>query len=313
MQAVTAPATLSAAAYLLYDLDANQVIFAENADLALPVASLTKLMTALLVLESGDLQSETTIQGSDLVGGTSMGLVPGEVVTVEDLLWGMLIPSGNDAVTALARHIGGSVPTFVDQMNARATTLGLRKTHFVNPHGLDAENHLSSANDLLILVKQNWDFPLFREIVGTAQTTVGRHQLQNTNELLDTYLGTNGIKTGTTDLAGQCLVAGFERNGHQVFAIVLGSTDRYQDMRALHQQYTVGYSWVTGETASISILDRLYTADGQRWYLRTSDLAPSLLLHAVEVSGCVPIAAWPFLQICLADGYASWRDGMASW
>lgn len=273
---------LSATAQLLYDVDADQVLFARNADTPLPMASLTKLMTALLVLEQGNLQAQVVVQASDLVGGTAMQLVPGEVISVENLLWGMLIPSGNDAATALARHSSGSVEAFVAQMNERAVQLGLTASHFANPHGLDAAGHVSSANDLLRLVQLLWDYPLFRQIVGTAQATVNGHLLQSTNQLLGVYPDINGIKTGTTDNAGQCLVAGMLHDGHQVVAIVLGSNDRYQDVRALYEHYRQYYAWVGGDLHQLSVLNRLYDAHGKLWYLRLVDAPPTVFLAVVE-------------------------------
>lgn len=286
--ALSTPPPLSATASLLYDVDADRVLFAENQNRALPVASLTKLMTALLVLEADDLQAEVVVQASDLVGGTSMQLVPGEVVTVENLLRGMLIPSGNDAAMALARHTAGSVEAFVQRMNERAVALQLSTTHFVNPHGLDAEGHVSSAHDLLAIVRLDWDFPLFREIVAMPQATVQGHVLRNTNELLGVYSGTNGIKTGTTDAAGQCLVAGFQQEGHQVIAIVLGSTDRYQDMRMLYEHYQAHYEWVVADAGQLSILNRLYDQNGKIWYFRTASVAPTYLLPVVAQEELVP-------------------------
>ncbi len=276
------PPALSAAAYLLYDSDADRVLFAHNSGAALPIASLTKLMTALLVLERADLQAEVVIQASDLVGGTAMQLVPGELITVEELLWGMLIPSGNDAATALARYLSGSVDAFVAEMNTRAVALGLRQTHFVNPHGLDADGHLSSVNDLLILVRHNWDYPLFRQIVSTQQINVNGHLLQNTNQLLGTVAGANGVKTGTTDAAGQCLVAGIQQDGHQIFAIILGSSDRYRDAQTLYDRYREDYRWVTGDPGQFSILDRLYDANGRLWYLRSTAAPPTVFLPVVR-------------------------------
>ncbi len=275
------PPQRSASAYLLYDSDADRILFAHNSTMTLPIASLTKLMTALLVLEQGDLQAEVVVQASDLVGGTAMQLVPGEVITVEDLLWGMLIPSGNDAATALARHLAGSVDAFVAEMNSRAAALGLQQTHFVNPHGLDAEGHLGSVADLLVLVRHNWDYPLFRQIVSTEQISVNGHLLKNTNQLLNSYPGTNGVKTGTTDAAGQCLVAGIQQDGHQVFVIILGSSDRYSDVRALYEQYNEDYRWVTGDLDRFSILDRLYDANGRLWYLHATAAPPTVFLPVV--------------------------------
>ena len=294
--------TLSAPAYLLYDVDGEQLLLAHNAAAALPPASLTKLMTALLVLEKGDLQAVVTVQGSDLVGGSAMGLQAGERRTVEELLWGLLIASGNDAATALARYTAGSVAAFVTQMNERAAQLGLTQTHYANPHGLDAEGHVSSVADLLRLVQRTWDYPLFRQIVGTASTTIAGHALRNTNELLGTYTGANGIKTGTTDRGGECLIAGFQHNGHQIFGIVLGSSDRYADMRALDGYYQATYHWLDVNHEALTVLDRVYDQTGKSWYLRTTGPALSLLTRKLENE---QLQAYRHLQLPTPDRWAS--------
>ncbi len=279
---------ISAQAFLIYDLDADQLLLAQNIDAALAPASLTKLMTALLVLEQAQLTATVTIQGSDLVGGASMGLGAGETLTVEQLLWGLLIPSGNDAATALARHVGGTVDAFVEMMNRRAEALGLAATHFVNPHGLDTAGHTTSAADLLVMTKQAWHFPLFRQIVAVAETEIAGHPLRNTNELLGGLLGAdstiNGIKTGTTDLAGECLVAGFSPNGHQLFIIVLKSSQRYLDTQALYTYYQANYTWFDGQRAELTTLNRLYTATDETWYLRAAGEQVSWLISRRDVA-----------------------------
>lgn len=282
-QALTQPPTLSAEAYLLYDVDTNQLLLTQNIHATLAPASLTKLMTALLVLEYADLKANVTIQSSDLVGGTNMGLRAGESLTVEQLLWGALLPSGNDAATALARHVGGSVSAFVDRMNARAQELGLAETHFMNPHGLDAAGHTSSAADLLTLTRQLWHSALFRQIVATQSTEVAGHSLRNTNELLGLDNRTNGVKTGTTDLAGQCLVAGLQTDGHQLFAIVLNSRDRYADTQALIAYYTTRYRWFDGRHDELTVLNRVYTDDGALWYLRPQGQPATWLVRQADL------------------------------
>lgn len=299
------PPTLTAKAFLLYDVDSAQILYEQNRSLALAPASLTKLMTALLVLEKGDLQAQVTIQGSDLVGNSSMGLQAGEKLTVEQLLWGLLIPSGNDAATALARQLSGSVDEFVAQMNSRAKELGLQQTHFANPHGLDAPEHLSSATDLLTITRQVLVYPLFQEIVATNAITVAGHLLQNTNELLATYPGANGVKTGTSDAAGQCLVASIMRNGHRVLIIILGSQDRYADARALYAHYSEHYAWVQGNPDELAVLNRLYDKAGNLWSLRATGAPPTLLLHRWEVG---ELQAFRRLQLPPAD--QPWQPGM---
>ena len=272
-------------AYLVYDAQADATLMAVNPDTPLAQASLTKLMTALLVLEReaaepGFLQSTVRIQPSDLVGGATMGLVSGESLTVEELLWGLLIPSGNDAATALARHTSGSVDGFVATMNRRAAELGLTQTQFANPEGLDAPGHHTSARDLLTLTQADWAFPLFRRIVGTASASVAGHALQNTNELVGSYAGVNGVKTGTTDVAGQCLVVSLERDGRQRLAVILGSRDRYADARTLLAQADLFFSWSANPAASgrLTALDRMVGAEGKVWLLRPLGDAPDVLL-----------------------------------
>jgi len=305
---------VAARAYLLYDMDANRRLLTHQESVALPPASLTKLMTALLVLEKGELQTVVTVQESDLVGGTAMGLRAGEQRTVEELLWGMLIPSGNDAATALARHMGGTVETFVAQMNERAAQLGLTQTHFANPHGLDAEGHVSSAADLLTLVRQVWDYPLFRQIVSTASTTIGGHALRNTNELLGSYAGANGIKTGTTDAAGQCLIAGIQHDGRQLIGIVLGSSDRYTDMRALDSYYQATYQWIDVQHDALTVLDRVRDQSGKTWYLRTGGppltfLAPKVERERLQVYRRLQLPTTGSWVPGLAAGTLEWRFG----
>ena len=296
----------TATALLLYDVDANQILFTYNADQALPPASLTKLMTALLILEQNDLQATVTVQPEDMLDGSTMGLEPGERVTVEQLLWGLLVPSGNDASRALARHSAGSVQAFVEQMNQRSGELGLQATHFRNPDGNDADGHVTSADDILILTRQLWAYPLFRQIVATAETTIAGHALQNTNELLGTLAGANGIKTGTTDWAGQCLVASVVVNDHTVWTIVLGSEDRYADTRALLDYYQANYQWVDGKQDQGSILNRLYSADGNLWYLRTTEAPPVVLLRQMDKGNLQT-----FRRLRLPPPNQPWQAGMA--
>jgi len=275
---------ISAQSFLIYDLDANQLLLAQNIHDTLAPASLTKLMTALLVLEQATMTATVTVQGNDLVGGASMGLQAGETITVEELLWGLLIPSGNDAATALARHIGGSVDGFVEMMNRRAQALGLAETHFVNPHGLDAADHTSSAADLLMLTQQAWQFPRFRQLVAIAETEIAGHPMRNTNELLSIDSRVNGVKTGTTDLAGECLVAGFAQNGHQLFIIVLNSRQRYTDTQALYTYYQANYTWFDGQRAELTTLNRLYTATDETWYLRAEGERVEWLVSLTDVA-----------------------------
>lgn len=272
-QARIPPPDTSAVAVLVYDLDSGRELMTRAAQLPVSPASLAKLMTALLVLEQDRLSEPVTIQRADLVGEATMGLRQGEVLRVEDLLWGLLIPSGNDAAMALARHHSGQVDAFVQHMNFRAGDLGMHRTQFQNPNGFDAEGQVSSAQDLLTIVRLLWNYPLFRQIIGTSSTTVASHELQTTNRLLDAYPGVNGVKTGTTLRSGQSLIAGLDQNGHQLFAVVLGSADRYHDMRLVLQAVQRNYSWVPLYMPDRpTALDRLFNAEGNRWFLRADGI-----------------------------------------
>lgn len=269
---------ISAEAVIAYDLDTNQLLLSRNPDERLAPASLTKLMTALLVLESGDTQRFVTIQEDDLVGDANMGLEAGEVISVEQLLYGLLINSANDAAMALARTVSESVDQFVDRMNQRAAELSLRNTHFLNPHGLDVDGHVSSARDLLILTHILWDYPLFRTIVATPATTIAGHRLHNTNELLGKELLVNGVKTGTTDEAGECLIAGVVSNGHQRFIVILNSQDRYADTRGLIELSDHYFPWQTFDAQRLSILNRQLEGEDLQYYRPKGD--PPVLMFS---------------------------------
>lgn len=271
------PPEVTAQALLVYDVDAQRVLFKRNEEEALPPASLTKLMTALLVLEQGDLNARVTVEAGDLIGGATMGLQAGESLTVEQLLRGLLIPSGNDASMVLARHLSGSVAAFVDRMNERAAELGLAQTYFVNPHGLDADAHLSSAMDLLVLTQQLLAYSLFREIVATSSAEVAGHALQSTNQLLETFPGADGIKTGTTTAAGECLIASITRDGRRLLIVILGSDDRYGDARALYAAYENSFRWMDGDFAEVAPLNRVLSPSGDIWYLRSEGQPPQIL------------------------------------
>ncbi len=273
------PPLLTATAFLVYDLESDRVLLAQNSRMPLAPASLTKLMTALLVLERADLRAPVTVEAGDLVGEATMGLQVGDTLTVTDLLWGMLVPSGNDAAMTLARHVGGSFEGFVGLMNARAQELGLTQTIFANPTGFDAEGHMSSAADLLRLTRELWAYPLFRTIVGTATVTVMGRELHSTNEWLTRFAGVTGVKTGTTDAAGECLIAAVERDGRTVFLIVLGSRERYYDAERLYTAYEAVYHWQALDGHELSVMNRMVDAAGHLWFVQPTGAAPTVLQH----------------------------------
>ena len=239
-------------ASLLMDLTTGGVPFQRNARERVAPASLTKIMTAVIALERGRMDEEVTVAADDLVEGSAMGLRAGDRLTVEQLLWGMLIPSGNDAAQTIARTIGGgSVPRFVEMMNNKARALGMADTHFINPHGLDAEEHYSSAYDLAQLSRYAMRQPVFARIVASKDVIVEAasrtYYRRTTNQLLSLHElsdGVTGIKTGFTDKAGDCLIAAVERNGRQVLVVVMGASDRAASAASLIDYAYKQFAWV---------------------------------------------------------------------
>lgn len=224
------PPTVSAASWILYDDTNGVVLDGVDVDVPRPMASTTKLMTALLAMESGRLGDTVVVsQRAADVGESEIGLVAGERIGMDMLLHAMLIRSANDAAIAIAEHVGGSVEGFVQMMNDRAAELGLDSTSFANPHGLDARGHHSSARDLLTLALLDMTHPEFADIVKTVRYRItdapdGTERVaESTNQLLTTYRGAIGVKTGYTFGAGLVLVAAAERDGRRLYAVVMGS------------------------------------------------------------------------------------------
>ncbi|MCD5383006.1 serine hydrolase [Candidatus Gracilibacteria bacterium] len=222
----------------VFDLKSGTVLWGKNQDLKLPMASLTKLMSILIILENHKLSEKVKIDAnSDLWRGSHVDIRIGEVFTVGDLIKGALIKSGNNAVIALAKYNSGTVDKFVEKMNKRAFELGLKNTKFQNPIGFDDNGHYSSVGDLAVLAKylyQKYDF--VREVVkmkkGVIYSQNGRRvEFENTNKLLSDEVV--GMKTGTTPKAGQCLISIVKKDGKELLFVVLGSNNRFGETRSL--------------------------------------------------------------------------------
>ena len=225
---------------VLLEAETGDVIFGQNQHARLPMASTTKIMTALVALES--LPLDTVVKTpAEAVGveGSSIYLTEGETLTLEQLLYALLLESANDAATAIAVAVAGSVTAFADKMNARAASLGLTDTNFVNPHGLDAEGHYTTAYELALITREALQNPVFREICSTARKTIplrgeeGVRLLLNHNRLLSTYEGCIGGKTGYTKKTGRCLVSAAERDGVTLIAVTLSAPDDWRDHAAM--------------------------------------------------------------------------------
>jgi D-alanyl-D-alanine carboxypeptidase (penicillin-binding protein 5/6) len=244
---------LGAKAVLLIDKDSGKTLYSKNPHEKLPMASLTKIMTALVILDhQTDWDKVITVpSAATAVGGSSMHLYAGEQMTLKNLFQGMLIESGNDAAVTLAIDTAGSVDKFVLLMNQKAASLGLGSTHFINPHGYDADNHYTSAEDLAKMTRIALSNPIFADTVKIKKETVTditgehKHPLDNTNKLLNSYLNVIGVKTGTTSNAGESLVSSAVGDqGQTVIAVLLNSPDRFQEAKSALDWSLRAYSWV---------------------------------------------------------------------
>ena len=224
-------------AAVLIDADTGRVLWGMNEDEPLPMASTTKIMTALLTLENSGLDEIVTIpELASGIPGTSIYLSAGETLTVHELLQGLLLRSGNDAATALAHYVGGGVTEFVSMMNRRADELGVDAT-FANPHGLDADGHAASARAMALIAREAMKIPAFAEIVSTQRAVIPwdgneyNRVLQTKNRLLWEYEGASGIKTGYTGRAGRCLVFSAQRDGVELIGVVLNCGNWFEEAK----------------------------------------------------------------------------------
>ena len=229
-----------ARASILIEAKTGRVLYESNAHEALPMASTTKVMTALLALERGNLDDMVTA-GPNAFGvpGTSIYLSLGERLTLRDMLYGLMLASGNDAAVAIAEHIGGTVPDFCRMMTERAEEIGCENTVFTTPHGLPADGHHTTAWDLALITREALKNADFRQIVSTQRASIpwAGHEynrvLNNKNKLLSAYAGAIGVKTGYTKAAGRCLVFAAERNGLELIGVVLNCPDWFDEAAAI--------------------------------------------------------------------------------
>ena len=241
---------LSARSAIVVDLDSKALLFQKNPDLKLLPASTTKIMTALIALEEYDLDDVVTVNSVNVEGQT-MELEFGEKITVENLLYGLLVQSGNDAAVALAQHYPGGEEEFIKAMNNKLKELNLHDTQFQNPTGLDNYGHYTTVHDLSLLSTQALKNDTFKKIVSTSNLTVTdvtgeiEHELETINDLLGKIPGLKGIKTGWTELAGECLVTYTKRNSREIIVVVLGSQDRFGESETLIDWSFTNHQWAT--------------------------------------------------------------------
>lgn len=230
---------VSARSACAIEKSSGQVYFDKNANQRMSMASTTKIMTAIVAIESSSLNDTVTITNESVgIEGSSIYLKEGEILTMEDLLYALLLESANDASVAIAIHCAGSVDAFVEMMNSKAKQLNLSNTHFANPHGLDDSNHYTTANDLAKIASYAMSIPVFSEIVSTYKKVIplgndGSRVLINHNKLLRSYEGTLGVKTGFTHKSGRCLVSCAERDGTSLICVTLSAPNDWNDHKAI--------------------------------------------------------------------------------
>lgn len=225
---------MSAQKAVLYDPVAGRILYEKEPDKRSLIASTTKMMTALLVCEQCNVLDRMKIP-KEAVGieGSSMYLKEGEILTIQELLYGLMLSSGNDAAVALAIYCGGTVEEFAQRMNDKARILGLTGTHFDNPNGLDSPGHYSNARDLAVLAAYAMDNPVFAHTVSAKTVKAGERYLRNHNKLLWLVEGADGVKTGYTRAAGRILVSSAVRNGRRLIAVTINDPDDWEDHKAL--------------------------------------------------------------------------------
>ena len=250
--AATAVPQVSAKGAALVSGDTGELIFGKNSNGILPMASTTKIMTALVVLEKCSPDDVFTVPPEACgIEGSSIYLVPGEELTVRDLLYGLLLESGNDAAVALAIAACGNVEDFTAEMNKKAAELGLTCTSFANPNGLSAENHHTTAAELAKITYYAMKQPLFREIVSTVSYTVKNSggvplkYFSNHNKMLRMYSGANGVKTGYTIASGRCLVTSAQKDGSTFIAVTLNDRNDWRDHESMLDFAFANYRAVT--------------------------------------------------------------------
>ena len=224
---------LNAKSAVIYDSITKQIIWGKNENDRRAMASTTKIMTAIVVIENSNPSDVVTIsKKAAATGGSRLKIKAGDKITVNDLLYGLMLRSGNDAAVALAEHVSGNLTVFADLMNEKAKDLGLKNTHFITPHGLDNSLHYTTAYELALLTDYALSNDTFAKIVNTKSTTINintsSRTINNTNELLGYINGVNGVKTGFTNNAGRCLVTSCARNNNKIITVVLGCDTKKQ-------------------------------------------------------------------------------------
>ena len=301
-------AGISARSAVLMDCTTGTILYSKDPDRQSLIASTTKIMTALIVCECCNVLDRVSISNAAVgIEGSSIYLQSGEVLTVQELLFGMMLHSGNDAAVALAIHCAGSVEEFVRMMNDKAMCLGLNNTHFANPHGLDEKDHYSTARDLGKLAVAALNNPIFSKIVATKNVRAAGRELRNHNKLLWSFHGADGVKTGYTKSAGRILVSSATRNGRQLVAVTIAAPDDWEDHTALLE---MGFEKFTSRmiVARDTVLGKIEVAGGREKEVLL--IAADDFLYAVnsdeQIKICLPDPGFVYAPVAAGQsaGYA---------
>lgn len=280
---------ITAASAILMEMESGKILYKKDIFKPMPPASTTKVLTAILALDITNPSDEVEIsKNSASTGEASIYLDAGEKLTVEELLKGALIKSGNDAAVALAEHVAGNVELFSLLMNKKSRLLGGTVSNFVNPNGLPDDRHVSSTFDLATITRYALKDALFKQIVDTKLETIpwngsGQRYLRNTNRLLWEYSYVNGVKTGTTRAAGQCLVASAYKDGMQLISVVFKSKDRYGDTLKL-----LNYGFANYKVEYVpkgQVLGKIHVANGTKNYTWAETKRPLVFVYNSNYKG----------------------------
>ena len=257
------PSAINSRSCIIYDRNSHMVLYSKNENKTVKMASTTKIMTSLIIIENCDLSETVEVsKKSASTGGSRLGLKTGDKITIKDLLYGLMLCSGNDAAIALAEYAGEDVTGFVRLMNDKANQLGLKNTHYESPHGLDSDNHYTTAYELAVLTDYALKNKTFLQIVGTKNYTITINgyskNISNTNELLGNLTGVYGVKTGFTNGANRCLVTACKRNNMEIICVVLGAdTKRFrtQDSIKLIEYAFKNFTYINANDLAIDYFE----------------------------------------------------------
>lgn len=284
------PSSINSRSCIVFDRNSHMILYGKNENSQVKMASTTKIMTAIVVIENGNLEDLIEVsKKAASTGGSRLGLKAGDKITVHDLLYGLMLVSGNDAAVCLAEHIGEDIQGFADLMNKKAYELGLTNTHYESPHGLDSDGHYTTAYELAVLSDYALKNETFSRIVGTKNYTVSINgyskSLSNTNELLGNLNGIYGVKTGFTNGANRCLVTACKRNDMDIICVVLGADTkkfRTQDSIKLIEFAFKNYTYINANDIANNAFESWEQNNIENIYINKSSSFPELSLNLLE-------------------------------